>query len=289
MQDFAEAAHWLRKAMEYDLGASRRDATVKLGLRYRYGFDNEQNRDEALRFLAEPAAANDTGTLLEAGAIMVDHDDPAVARRGFLMLLQAAARGDVTAQNHLGLAYANGRGTSASFGTAAVWYERAPLAGNRTAARNLAELLEGDYLGKADLEAAVKWYRMAADGGQSAASRRLADILSRSDDPADRAEAFGYLVADAGGLNPNAAEMLAQVIDDAAHPLHELATGPEHVDAVAQAALAIGAGFEEPWSAAWLSLRVAEHRTGGSIWSARRRGSGGLCPWPWRTFVWRGC
>ena len=247
VQDYAEAARWFRKALDRENGAFvRRRAAINLGLRYHYGFDNERNLEAALSVMAEALASDDPGAMLEAGRIMIEEEDPALVRRGFMLLLRAASRGDVSAQASLGWAYANGKGTEEDYVSAARWYERAALGGNHTSARNLAELYEKGHLGAVDMEAAISWYRRAADAGQSTARRRLADILSRSDDPGDVADALGYLIADAEALVPEAAEMLATVIDDPGHPLHALALGADHAPQVKQIALSIGASFEEP-------------------------------------------
>src|SRR5262245_57484853 len=74
-----------------------------------------------------------------------------------------AEKGEVEAQNTLGLAYRNGRGVPQDYALAAEWFQKAADKGNAAAQRNLG-MLYVDGLGvKQDTAEAVKWLTKAAE------------------------------------------------------------------------------------------------------------------------------
>jgi len=95
--------------------------------------------------------------------------------RAVAELREPAAAGDATAQFHLGLAFALGRGVVADPAKAAQWYERAALAGHPKAQVNLAiMLLEGGSDDGADAaERARDWLLRAVQQGDGRAAHRL--------------------------------------------------------------------------------------------------------------------
>ncbi|MEZ5796528.1 MAG: CHAT domain-containing protein [Paracoccaceae bacterium] len=247
IQDYAEAARWYLRSLSADQVVEGWQADLNLGLRYFYGFDGETNREEAIRLMQRALAAReDTDVLRYLGEALYPDADPARARRGYILLMRAAARGDVAAQVSLGYALANGKGTAVDVEAAAVWYGRAAAAGDALAAYNLADLHDKGLLRQSDPEVALRWLRVAAGAGRVSAQVRLAELLAPSGDVAVRQEALDNLLAAAGVLDARALAHLARVLDDAADPLHGLASGAAQAERVAGVALAIGASHEEP-------------------------------------------
>ncbi len=105
-------------------------------------------------------------------------------------LLQAAQRGDVTAQFNLGLAYATGLGVPRDDAEAARWYRRAAEQGHAAAqdALGWAHTI-GQGVPKDEAEA-VRWYRRAAEQGHAKAQFDLGSAASQGFGvPKDDAEA----------------------------------------------------------------------------------------------------
>lgn len=246
IKDFAEATRWFLIAAGSDLGVDARHASENVAYRFLYGFDNEANREEALRWFEKAAGDGDIEARRALGETLVEHADPERAKDGLRILTELAEQGDAAAQASLGYAYANGQATEADRERAALWYEKAAQGGNTRAALNLGELHEKGLLAKPEPESVLYWYRQAAEGDRSTASARLAVMLADSDDPAARTEALTHLLVAAKHRVMPAVELLAQAIDEPAHSLHALATGPDHAADTARLALQIGADYEEP-------------------------------------------
>lgn len=156
---------------------------------------------------------------------------------------ELAEQGDAAAQANLAYAYANGQATEADRERVALWYEKAAMGGNTRAALNLGELHEKGSARQAESGGGA--VLVSPGGGKAAGARlrraRLAAMLANADDPVARTEALTHLLVAAKHRVIPAVELLAQAIDEPAHPLHALATGPDYAAETARLALEIGA------------------------------------------------
>ena len=86
---------------------------------------------------------------------------------------QAAQQGDTTAQNSIGVMYANGIGVDKDYGQAFHWFNQAAEHGHAEAQYNLGVMYaNGDHVGQNDVEA-VNWFRQAAEQGYIEAQAAL--------------------------------------------------------------------------------------------------------------------
>ena len=88
--------------------------------------------------------------------------------------IDAALKGDASAQFELGYCYYNGLGTSVDYGEAVKWYRKAAGQNEASAMCNLGLCYELGRGVTKNLDEAVRYYRMAADLGSSAAQSNLA-------------------------------------------------------------------------------------------------------------------
>ncbi|CAN5200479.1 tetratricopeptide repeat protein [soil metagenome] len=105
---------------------------------------------------------------------------------GSAALRAAASKGDPGAALEIGVRYAEGKGVTPDYATAAIWYERAAQGGIVPATFRLGTLYEKGLGTKKDLDAARGYYLRAAEKGSAKAMHNLA-----------------VLDADGGGLGPN--------------------------------------------------------------------------------------
>ena len=105
---------------------------------------------------------------------------------GSAALRAAANRGEPGAAFEIGVRYAEGRGVTSDYATAAIWYERAAQGGIVPATFRLGTLYEKGLGLKKDAEAARRYYLQAAEKGSAKAMHNLA-----------------VMDADGGSLGPN--------------------------------------------------------------------------------------
>ena len=84
-----------------------------------------------------------------------------------------AEKGDATAQNNLGVMYANGNGVAKDPAEAANWHRKAADQGFASAQYNLGVRYDNGNGVAKDPAEAVKWYRKAADQGVASAQFNL--------------------------------------------------------------------------------------------------------------------
>ena len=107
--------------------------------------------------------------------------------------LQAAIRGDLTAQGKIGYAYEFGKGTEKDLEQAVVWYRKAALQGSASGQYNLGDMYEDGKGVEKDLAQAAQWYRKAANQGHTLAQSNLGSCYrSGRGVQKDNAEAFKW-------------------------------------------------------------------------------------------------
>ena len=91
----------------------------------------------------------------------------------FRRTLQAAERGNVKAQNNLGVMYEKGLGVHQDYTQAMKWYRKAAEQGAAAAQYNLGLLYANDSSIHQDYAQAAEWYRKAAEQGEAEAQFNL--------------------------------------------------------------------------------------------------------------------
>ena len=90
----------------------------------------------------------------------------------------AAEQGDASAQDDLGLMYADGRGVPRDSTEAVRWYRLAAEQGLADGQKNLGDMyMDGRGVPQDETEA-VRWYRLAADQGRAAAQYFLGGMYA---------------------------------------------------------------------------------------------------------------
>jgi TPR repeat protein len=112
------------------------------------------------------------GTLHLKGSYGVAQD----YRQAFRYFEQAAARGDLTGQSHLGFMYANGLGTEQNNETAIKLYKEAADKGNPQAQTNLGFMYWHGYHVPQDSAEAFRYFKLAADQGFPEAQVNLGSL-----------------------------------------------------------------------------------------------------------------
>ncbi|MEG1051519.1 MAG: tetratricopeptide repeat protein [Janthinobacterium sp.] len=100
----------------------------------------------------------------------------------------AAEQGDASAQNNLGVMYANGHGVPQDDGLAVQWYARAAGQGHALAQYNLGGMYNSGRGVEKDPVCGYMWLALAAEGGDSGAARAREAAAARLD-PAQLQEA----------------------------------------------------------------------------------------------------
>jgi len=106
-------------------------------------------------------------------------DQPGVAQSADIssaarVLLQAAEKGDATAQNDLGVAYEAGNGVPKNIGKAIKWFRKSAEQGNAVAQYNLAAKYSNGEGVAQDPKESLKWFRLAAAQGYGRALYNIA-------------------------------------------------------------------------------------------------------------------
>ena len=94
----------------------------------------------------------------------------------FRRTLQAAERGNVKAQNNLGVMYEKGQGVRQDYARAAEWFLKAAEQGTATAQFNLGLKYANGQGVRQDYAQAVQWYRKAAEQGNVEAQHNLGAV-----------------------------------------------------------------------------------------------------------------
>ena len=114
---------------------------------------------------------------------------------------KAAEEGYASAENNLGVMYANGQGVPQDFAEATKWYRLAADQGNAVAQANLGVMYANGQGVPQDFAEALKWYRIAAAQGDAKSQTNLGVMYANSQGvPQDFAEALKRyrLAADQG-------------------------------------------------------------------------------------------
>ncbi len=149
--------------------------------------------------LSEPACAG----AWEDGIAAYKRGDYAQAVR---FMSVAAEAGDVAAQYNLGIAYANGTGTTRDYRQSIKWFRRAAEQGVAPAQFNLGVIYQRGLGVAQDHAEAAKWYLKAADGNESRAQLEIGLKLAEGQGIAqDKVAALKWLILAAINGEANAA------------------------------------------------------------------------------------
>jgi TPR repeat protein len=121
------------------------------------------------------AAQSALGTRLMGAESGQTPDHPAALKWNRL----AAAQGDASGQNNLGLAHLNGWAVSVDLAQALHWFQKAAAQGYADAAFNLGNLYDAGHVVPQDHAKAVQWFRAAAVQKHTSAQVALADRYDR--------------------------------------------------------------------------------------------------------------
>jgi uncharacterized protein len=122
-----------------------------------------------------------------------------------------AEKGNVTAQNGLGLLYKVGAGVPQNYGQAKEWFEKAAKKGHAEAQVNLGTLyLDGDAPPPSSAEMALFWFSRAAEQGDVPAFAKLGLMYAQAQGgvPQDLIQAQMWLLLAAANGDENSAESL---------------------------------------------------------------------------------
>lgn len=120
--------------------------------------------------------------LLSLGACTESNDpkilfDQGKYEKSLVQWSRLANKGDVLAQNYLGIQYYLGLGTQRNFKKAKEWFEKSAKQGDADAQYNLGAMYEnGEYVEK-DYTSAAMWYSLAIEQGNGRAEKRMQSIL----------------------------------------------------------------------------------------------------------------
>ncbi|HCF2456956.1 TPA: SEL1-like repeat protein [Pseudomonas aeruginosa] len=174
-QDYAQAAHWYRKAAMQGHALSQN----ALGWIYMNGLGVAQDDVNAVEWWrkaaeqGEAAAQSSLAFMYSTGRGVAQDDILAVA-----WWHKAAEQGFSIAQNWLGGMYESGRGVAHDDAQAASWWHRAAEQGHVVAQTNLGGMFRlGRGVAQSDAQA-VAWWRKAAEQGHSEAQSNLADMYA---------------------------------------------------------------------------------------------------------------
>ena len=134
VQNYAEAIQWYRRAAEQE----HPDAQANLReLSARFGASRARNQqidtDDAEAVMLDYRATEQNNIPEQSNARGFGRNDV----RTFWHYQEAAQQGDTTAQNNIGVMYANGRGVDQDYDEAINWFRQAAQQGNTTAHNNL--------------------------------------------------------------------------------------------------------------------------------------------------------
>lgn len=269
------AVKWCRKAAEQGYA----DAQNTLGWRYQYVRGvGAQNYDEAIKWYgkaAEQGHADAQANLRELSARLgaprarnqqIDTDDAEAVTldyrateqnnipeqsnvrgfgrnnvRTFWHYQEAAQRGDTTAQNNIGVMYANGRGVDQDYDEAINWFRQAAQHGNTTAHNNLCRVYihrgwryaNGRGVDQDDTQA-FNWFRQAVLQGDAEAQNIVGWMYAQGRGiDQDYAQAFAWFSKAAEQGHAEAQYNLGVMYARGDHVLHD---GVEAVEWLRRAA-----------------------------------------------------
>ena len=195
----AEAVKWFQKAAEQ----GNAKAQAELGMMYRYGNGVEQNNEKAIEWHRKAAEQGEPSIQYRLGEILYKNGMAAsqdygeaikwfrkAAEQGYEeaiplydticwsekdVIQKVAQQGYASAQNELGVMYANGEQVTQDYEEAAKWYRKAAQQGHADAQNNLGKM----YVKvKENYEEAATWYRKAAEQGHSDAQNNLGALYA---------------------------------------------------------------------------------------------------------------
>ncbi len=88
-----------------------------------------------------------------------------------------ANKGDLLAQNYIGIQYYLGLGTEKNYKQAKEWFEKSAIQGSADAQYNLGVMYDNGQYVKQDYVTAAMWYSMAIELGNEHARRRMQGLL----------------------------------------------------------------------------------------------------------------
>ncbi len=133
--------------------------------------------------------------------------DPRVAfekgdyKRSFELWNPLAKKGDLDAQNYLGVHYYLGLGVPKDYKKAVKWYEIAAKKGHPDAQRNYGDMYYNGYGVQQDEFKAFVWYFASSQQGNESAKRRI-DILTNDNNLSPNLQMHGKIEANKYILDP---------------------------------------------------------------------------------------
>ena len=159
-KNMREGLDWIQKAAE--LGSSK--AQICLGECYERGDGVCQDYVEAVKWYSLTAK---DGHVESQNRIEIIYDKNLIKGRDINWFMREAAKGDVTAQLHLGRCYYYGTSLDCNYDEAVKWFFRASDQGYALANRYLGECYEKGFGVVRDDYESVLWYRKASNQGDT--------------------------------------------------------------------------------------------------------------------------
>jgi TPR repeat protein len=98
-------------------------------------------------------------------------------KKAYNLWLPLANKGDLRAQNYIGIHHYLGLGTKRDYKPAKEWFEKAAKQGSANAQYNLGVMYENGEFVKQDYMKAAMWFSIAIENGNEKARRRVQSIL----------------------------------------------------------------------------------------------------------------
>jgi TPR repeat protein/WD40 repeat protein len=171
-QDPAEADRWKLKAAEAGDTAS----LMEFASRYAEGRRVDLNVQESVRFLALAAAAGSVRAFRLIGDLVYESGAPGSAGGAAVFYQKAAMAGDADSISMLGWMYAEGKGLEKDPSRALQWYLKGAAAGASIAMNNAGVCYRNGTGTAQDFAKALGWFRKAADAGDTNAMIHLAQL-----------------------------------------------------------------------------------------------------------------
>lgn len=192
-QDFAKAVEM------YQIGADLGDpiAQYNLGVSYEVGEGIEQDYEKAIYWLEKADAGGQQSAkehLVKARAALryqqttlahqpqnttpkqTTTEAPRAEQTKFEKNIEAARKGDIDAQNAIGICYYKGDGVEQDYKKAAEWFWKSAEKGNATGQYNLGYLYDSGKGLEQDYKQALYWYKKAADQGHKSAMNNIGQL-----------------------------------------------------------------------------------------------------------------
>ena len=152
------------------------EAQYQIGLLFLQGVLPDLDHGHGIRSLEAAALQSHAGAQFRLGIIFLEGHQGLRKdeERAFRYLHQAAESGDLTAQNTVGMCYANARGVQQDMAMAVKWFQTAADANCADAQLNLGNCLHFGRGVAKDLQRAFKYLQLAANQGLASAQKATA-------------------------------------------------------------------------------------------------------------------